>query len=184
MKHLPFLLLAACLFAITAAAHADTITFGSVSPISLTPSADVLSLSAGSATVTTPGTVSQSGDLNIGNSQIPDTDVPFTFTDSVTVNGNTEILTFTGDDDVTTAADTLTINALGPVSIGGDVLTFGTVTFVGTDLGDNDFSLTASVTGGGSPNIPAAVPEPSALVLCGTGLLSIAGAAKRKFFKS
>jgi hypothetical protein len=179
MKRLPFLLLAACLFTVAAAAHADTITFGSVSPISLTPSADVLSLSAGSATVTTPGTVSQSGDLNIGNSQIPDTDVPFTFTDSVTVNGDTEILTFTGDDDVTSEADTLTINALGPVSIGGDVLNFGVMTLVGTNLGDDDFSLTAIITGP-----PPAVPEPSSLLLFGTGVLSIAGAAKRKFLKS
>lgn len=50
-------------------------------------------------------------------------------------------------------------------------------------LTDELFSLYGTADATGQSSTPSATPEPSALVLAGTGLLSLAGAARRKTFR-
>jgi hypothetical protein len=132
-------------------------------------------LSAASETVSAPGTASQPGDFDIEYSSFDYDNVSFTFNDSVTVNGVSQVLTFSGVDYVTPSQDTLEIYALGPVSFGDEVLTFGGVYLTSSTIGANDFSLNATVS---------AIPEPSSIFLLGMGMLSVAGMARRRFLRS
>ncbi len=172
-------LAAATVFAFTSAAHADAvISAGAVSTVALSPSADSFSFNTSNETVTIPGTFTQAGTWTIGDSGFyPDgsafnQDIPFTFTDTITVNGITQDLLFTGDDNVTPSIDFLTINALGPINFGDVTLSFAGLTAQSENLGPQDVTLSA--------NVSAATPEPSTFALLGTGLLGAAGIVRRR----
>jgi len=160
---------------VSAVAHADTISTGAVSTFTLAPSSDTLTFNASAETAMDPGTFTQTGDFYIGNSPIPDQTVWFSFTDDVTVDGITKALTFNGQDAVTTGPDMLTIEALGPVGFGNEVLSFGEISALGDGVVGQDMPITlaASVS-------PAATPEPTSIALLGTGILGMAYLLRRK----
>jgi hypothetical protein len=161
------------------AAHADTVTYGSVPVTGIPGTGDSISFTSGLADVV-GGVVSQAGNFILTAAMVPQAVYNFTFQDSVTVGGITELLTFSGQDDVTDTADTLTIFALGPINFGTATLDFQAVNFDATLLGSFPIDLSANVSG----VIPPTVPEPSTLALSATGLLAFAGAARRKFLRS
>ena len=103
-------------------AVADPIDMSSspVSSIALSPSSDTVSLNSGSVTADPSAGLFtfQTGDFVVGYSNIPDQVISFSFQDTLTLNGITEILTFDGQAAVTSSADTLTIS-------GGPAATFG-----------------------------------------------------------
>ncbi len=164
----------AVLFSLPHVALADSITVTSTAAptTTLAPSADTFSLNDGSVTVdpTTGPFVFQTGDFIIGNSNIPDQIIPFTFEDSITLNGITQDLTFSGQDAVTNTEDDLTIFASEPVQFGNEVFALQSFTIAGNAMGqDLPVELQATVT-----------PEPGSFVLFGTGLLGVAVFAARK----
>ncbi len=166
------------LFSLPHVALADSITLTStaVPTTTLAPSADTFSLNDGSVTVdpTTGPFVFQTGDFIIGNSNIPDQIIPFTFQDNITIDGITQDLTFSGQDSITNTEDDLTIFASAPVQFGNEVFALQGFTVPGTAMGqDVPVELVATVT-----------PEPGTFVLFGTGLLGVAVFAARKRFSS
>ena len=152
-------------------AQADTVAFSGVPTFVISPSADTYGLAAGSSTVSSGGTVTQAGTFYEGHSGNLVEDIPISFTEAVTVDGITRNLTFTGDDDVTLSYDTLTINALGPVAFGADILDFAGSTG-GQGSVTSSVPLTATFTAG------AVTAEPSSLTLLGTGMLSALGVVR------
>ena len=147
---------------------ADPIVLSSAAVTStlLGPSSDSISLNDG--TVTSDDsilglTTFQTGDFVIGNSSVPDQIIPFSLQDTLTLNGITEILNIAGEDDLTTTADTLSIYAGAPVVFGNEIFTLQAFSETGTAIGDMPIELQASI---------APTPEPSSLVLLGTGLLA------------
>ncbi len=163
------------IFAASAASHADTVSFGSVPTFTIAPSADQYGLLAGTSTVLGGGTVAQAGTFIEGHSGLLVKDIPISFQDSVTVDGITKVLTFTGDDSVAIAYDLLTIDALGPISFGSTVLNFASS--VGGEFGtccSYSVPITATVTDS------AATPEPASLVFLATGMLWAVELGRRK----
>ncbi len=159
------ILVAACI-GLCSAAFADTIEITSTaSPtIALNPSSDTLSLSAGDVTITGPGHFAlQTGNFYIGNSDIPDQMISFSFNETLTVNGVTKTVTIFGQDNVTQTADVLTFFAGTPVNFGN----YYTVTLDSSSYYGNAAPLNMPVTLSAEVTV---TPEPTPLALLGTGL--------------
>lgn len=161
----------------SAAAHADTISFTVNTPIDLSPSADTLSFDASTQnfTATTGGpttTVFQSGLYIAGDSDTLTQVIPFSFQETVTVDGISKLLTFTGTDNVTYTENIITLDYLGYEQFGAIGLDFLGTRQIVTDHSPQNFDMSV---------VLGAVPEPSSLALCGTGILALAGVARRKF---
>ena len=170
------LALIAVLFTCVHPALADIInvTSSAVSTTVLAPSSDSVSLDAGSGTFdSTSGTfLFQTGDFIIGNSNIPDQVIPFSFQDSITLNGITQEVTISGQDSVTSTSDDLTIFGGTPVMFGNEIFTLQSFDVSGYNLGDDlPIDLEANVT-----------PEPGTFLLRGTGLFGVAAMIVKKRF--
>lgn len=161
-----FLLLGS-LVCLASPALADTITVtsGALPTMTLCPSNDSINVNAGHATLSGPGSVVfQTGNFYVGNSPIPDQVIPFFFNDTVTINGVSRTFSISGQDDVTSAADTFTIFAGAPVDFGSYILNLNASTSTGNFVGQNlPLNLTADIT--------AQTPEPASLLLLATGLV-------------
>jgi hypothetical protein len=177
-------LTATVLFGLSQPCFADPINLTSlaVSSTLLGPSSDSILLNAGSDSIASSSsglTTFQSGDFFLGNSSIPDQVIPFSFLDTVTLNGITEVLSIAGQDDVTTTADTLSIFAGAPIVFGNEVFSLQSFSETGTAIGQEmPIELQASI---------APTPEPNSLVLLATGLLAaivIATISRRSLVKS
>lgn len=163
-----------CLLA-SIAARATPLDFSAtaVSPITLGASTDTVALDASASTIPGNGNyIVQTGNFYVGYSPIPDQIIAFSFLDTVTLNGITQDIAVFGQDDVTAATDSVTIFAGAPVS-------FGDVTF--------QLDQTVSGNGGVGQNVPFSLsadisqtPEPSTLVLLGTGGLALLRSARRR----
>lgn len=154
------------LLCLASPALADTITFTSnaIPTFTLSPSSDTITMDAGTATLSGPGNVVlQTGNFYVGNSPIPDQVIPFFFNDTITINGITQIVTIYGQDDITYAADVLSIFAGAPVNFGSYNLYVNASSYNGVALYQNlPVSLNADVT---------PVGEPATLLLLATGLI-------------
>jgi hypothetical protein len=169
-----FALVASVLLASGSAAYADSISAGAVTTFTIDPASDTLGFGSSSETVFSNGVFTQTGTFYVGNSDIPNQTIPFTFNDQLTVDGVTKTLTFTGEDVVTTGPDDLTINALGPVNFGNLILNFGAVTVDGN--GTVGQSLPVTLDG----RAESPTPEPASIAFLATGMLGMALIAGKK----
>ncbi len=167
------LALFALLGAATSAAHADPITISAVASTPLGPSADTFSLDSSSSSMAP--VVSQSGTFNVGDSGNLVGTFSFSFIDNVTIDGTTEALSLYGQDDVTLAADTLSIFASGPIPIGDATWSLRPFTITAGNIQPYAVQLIADVA-------PSSTPEPAGLFLLGTGALVTAFSIRRRLF--
>jgi hypothetical protein len=178
LRHLaavtPALLVFSFVAASPAAAAPVTIVSGGVGPQTIAPSNDVITLDAGTASLSTgSGGGFQKGDLLIGNSPIPDQNISFTLSDTLTINGVTKTIVINAVDEVTTGPDTLVISAGAPTQFGNVVFTLDALTVAGNGTVGQDIAFTLK-------DDLAAVPEPGTLALFGTALVGLGMMRRRK----
>ena len=148
----------------SACAHASAFTFGTVSIETISPSADTLSFNGSTGIVNAGSTFLQTGAWTINDSGSLNQYIPFTFSDILTIDNVTRVLTFSGGLNVSPSADTLTIASLSPVIFGNMA-----VSFTGFSISDGNLeSVPVTLTG----TATAVTGEPSSLLLMGTGLLA------------
>lgn len=168
-----FVLAAVSLCSRPGLADSMEVTASSVPQFTLNPSADSLGLN-GQATTIDPSSggsfVFQTGTFSVGDSGSLIQDVPFSFQEQITIGNVTNLVTISGDDDITWDWDTLQINGTGPIAFGQYTFALQPFTISDDVVGDADpVTLDATVT-----------PEPGALLLVGTGLAGWGLAAVRK----
>jgi hypothetical protein len=157
-------LLAAALFAAPVLAHADTIDYTLISGSGKNATFALDSNAAG-ATANSSFIFYDDLTVDINGTAYPDTFLQFGAPGTIYTNF---IIVYAGGQLFSEQENI----AFFTTNNGEDTLSTGTFQFPG---GGGPFTLTAvDVT---------ATPEPSSLILLGTGLLGIAGAARRRFFK-
>jgi PEP-CTERM motif len=158
-------------------ARADMIIASGVATQTIGPSADTITLNPASNTYTitsVPTIVTlQTFTFSVGESGQLKQDIPLTLSETVTINGDSQLITITADDDVSACCDTLTISA-GPSTYFPTANVWLTPqAFASTffSLGDARFELSAEVS---------SAPEPATLGLMGAALAGLA-LLRRKF---
>jgi hypothetical protein len=173
----PVLLALGLAAASTADASPITVTAGAVGSLTIAPSADTISLNAASASLAAgTGIAFQTGDFKIGNSPIPDQNISFTLSDTLTINGVTQTITIHAVDQVTTGPDTLVISAGTPTLFGNVLFTLDSLTAAGNATVGQDMHITLAAD---LANV-ASVPEPGTLALFGTALIGLGILRRRK----
>ena len=171
---------AAVLAGLGVVAHADTVTIQSsgAARVTISPSSDVVTLYSGAVATDVPGTVAfELGIAQDFDSPIKDQVIPFSITDAITISGVTQNVVLQGEDEVTTGPDTISFLE-GPVYQFGDVrFHIDGETLPALREVDNSeyFTLDGSVS---------QTPEPSALLLMGTGIAGSAGMLRRRFLRA
>jgi hypothetical protein len=170
-----FFALSAFVVATAIAGHADTVSASALSPVSLTPSADSVSLDASSASFTGNGSFTQTGTFFVGDSGSLVGTYLTSLTDSITINGITQGVTLNVTDVVNQDVDYFTLVQAAPASFGD--LSFSFDNYTSPSLPANS-SSPITLTGTITPT--AATPEPSSLLLVGSGIFGVAATVRRR----